>query len=81
MLLHQRGLTATYLRLPEACIVNVGTAVCLPPHRKVAADRASGDRTPSGRGSVVVAGVTSRRGDGNTGHRAKGASPTATPME
>ena len=37
--------------------MNVGTAVCLPPHRKVAADRASGDRTPPGRGSVVVAGV------------------------
>ena len=32
VLLHQRGLTATYLRLLEAHIVNVGTAVFLPLH-------------------------------------------------
>jgi len=34
-----------------------------------------------GRGAGVVAGVTPRRGDGNTAHRAKGASSTATPTE
>jgi hypothetical protein len=32
VLLHQRGLTMTYIRLLEAHRVNVGTAVFLPPH-------------------------------------------------
>jgi hypothetical protein len=34
-----------------------------------------------GRGSVVVAGVTSGLGGGNADHRAKGARSTAAPME
>jgi len=34
-----------------------------------------------GRGSVVVAAVTRRLGDGNAAHRAKGTSSTATPTE
>jgi hypothetical protein len=58
-----------------------GNCGVLPTHLRVAADLASGDRAPQGRGSVVVAGVTPRRGDGRADHRAKGASPTATPKE
>jgi hypothetical protein len=34
VLLHQRSLTATYLRPLEALVVNVGTAVRLPPHAR-----------------------------------------------
>ena len=71
MLLHQRGLTATYLCLLEAYIVNVGTAWRLPIHRRVRADRAQEIVSKPGRGSVVVAGVTTRLGDGNAVHRAK----------
>ena len=60
--------------------MNVGTAVTLPP-MTVAAGLASDDRAQQGRGSVVVAGVTTRLGDGKADHRAKGASPTATQPE
>ena len=61
--------------------MNVGTAVFCLPTFGVAADLASGDRAQQGRGSVVVAGVTPRLGDGKTDDRAKGASPTATRKE
>jgi hypothetical protein len=49
-----------------------GNCCVLPSHRKVAADLASGDRTQQGRGSVVLGGVTSTRGDGNTDAQGKG---------
>jgi hypothetical protein len=81
VLLHQRSLTVAYVRLSEAQFVNVGTVMTLPSHRKVAADLASGEQASQGRGSVVVAGVTSGQGGGNAVHRAKGARSTATPME
>ena len=70
-----------YVRLSEAQFVNVGTELPLPLHPRVTADLASGERASQGRGSVVVAGVTSGQGGGNAVHRAKGARSTATPME
>ena len=77
VLLHQRGLTVTYVRLSEAPHENVGTAPTLPHHLTVAADLASGDRVAQGRGSIVVAGVTSGQGDGSavTGRRELGQPP------
>lgn len=59
MLLHQRGLTATYLHLLEAHIVNVGTTALLPTLACLAdevADLARVIAAPSDRGPVVVAG-------------------------
>ena len=70
-----------YVRLSEAQFVNVGTVMTLPSHPRVAADLASGERASQGRGSVVVAGVTSGQGGGNAAHRAKGARSIATRME
>jgi len=77
VLLHQRGLTVTYVRLSEAPLRNVGTAPTLPHHHPVAADLASGERVAQGRGSVVVAGVTSGHRDGSavTGRREPGQPP------
>lgn len=48
VLLHQRGLRATYLHLHEAHIVNVGTAATLPTLSNEKAGLASGDRMAAG---------------------------------
>jgi hypothetical protein len=58
-----------------------GNCCVLPPHLRVAADLASGDRAPQGIGFVVLGGVTSILGDGRADHRGKGASPTASLKE
>jgi hypothetical protein len=70
-----------YVRLSEAQFVNVGTVLPLPLHLwwRLTSLQVSG--IAQGRGSIVVAGVTSGLSDGNTAHRAKGARSTATPME
>ncbi len=81
MLLHQRGLTVTYVRLSEAQHVNVGTVLSLPPHHRWRLTSLRVIGTAQGRGAIVVAGVTSRLRDGNTVHRAKSASPTAALRE
>jgi hypothetical protein len=55
-----------------------GNCCVLPPHRWVAADLASGDRAPQGIGSVVVAGVTPRLGDGRAVSQGEGSQSDST---
>jgi hypothetical protein len=49
-----------------------GNCGVLPPHLWVAAALASGARTPQGRGSVVLGGVTSTHGDDRAGSQGEG---------
>jgi hypothetical protein len=55
-----------------------GNCGVLPPHPWVAADLASGDRTPQGIGFVVLGGVTSILGDGRAASQGEGSQSDST---